>query len=470
MKPPYEAVREEFEFPFELRPFQIARTNTNAQWDRTGIYWDPGLGKTSGSTHWALHWSLVSGIEQWICLMPPILVLQWQRWVQSVRYRGGRALTATAYLGTPAQRKNLDLDADFILMSYGILKKDMEHLIKAFEGRPYGVIADEAQAIKNMDTDNYKAVRDLSANRPLALLTGTPTTSPWDAYTYIKLVAPAVYRNKRAFSTLHVGDQDGYGNVTQWQNLDTLNTNMQVQTTRAIKREVMSELPAVTYTTIPYELAPGHMKLYRRIAEERLVEFEDGREIDAISRQALEMALQQVIMNWSEFEGDPMKEPAALEIIEGVLDEIGGDGKLAVVANFQKTNRYLLDKLAKHGVVAIYGEISPREKQSALREFVENPGCRCILLHPASAGLGIDGLQHVCSDMLIVEAPTTAPVFHQVVSRLDRDGQRNPVNCRVAVANGTVQVRMFKRLLSNDELVNRVQGGYQDLREVIYGT
>jgi hypothetical protein len=71
--------------------------------------------------------------------------------------------------------------------------------------------------------------------------------------------------------------------------------------------------------------------------------------------------------------------------------------------------------------------------------------------------------------MLIVEAPTTAPPFWQVVARLDRDGQKDPVNCRIAIADKTVQVRMFKNLLANDAQINAVQRGYQDLKDAVLG-
>lgn len=71
--------------------------------------------------------------------------------------------------------------------------------------------------------------------------------------------------------------------------------------------------------------------------------------------------------------------------------------------------------------------------------------------------------------MIFLEAPTTAPPFHQTVARLDRNGQKNPVNCRVAIADKTLQIRMFRKLLTNDATINAVQGGYQDLKDAIFG-
>lgn len=476
---PYEAVREEFEFPFELYPFQIKTLNQyssdNPQeldwhYERIGLYDEAGAGKTATISHWMFHKSIVLGTRHWVLVMPPILIPQWARWLEKIRSRRtGLSPTVTQYTGTPAQRKALDLGANFVLMSYGLLKNDFDRIAGFYANRAMGVMCDEAHAVKNIASQTHKAVRDLAEGRPLALLTGTPLTSPGDAYAYIKLIAPTIYRNKRQFDNLHIGELDDYNKVVAWKNLELLTNNMKVQTSRTLRREVNLELPKLTYTPLVYDLDPAHLKLYNRIAQEKLVEFEDGREINAISAPALYSALQQIVINWGHFEDDDTKEPAALELIDEVFSEIGPDAKLAVVANFVRSNGYLLGKLQKYGAVALYGEVSTKVKQQAIQRFITDPGCRCIILQPQSAGFGVDGLQKVCSDMLILEAPTTAPPFHQVTARLDRDGQTSPVNCRIAIASKTVQVRMFKSLLNNDETINAIQGGYKDLKDAIYG-
>lgn len=438
---------------------------------RNGCIFTTGnSGKTAGSTHWALFRSLEGKADQWVVVMPPILLEQWAKWLRSIKDADtGAPLEVTVYKGTPKQRAAANLGADFILMSYGIFKNDFEHLYETLQTRSVGVICDEAQAIKNITTQTHKAVKLFSEGRELTLLTGTPISDPGDAYAYIRLMAPGVYRNQRHFEKLHVGDVDEYGHVTQWINMDVLEANMKINTSRVIRREVQSELPTITYTPITYKLAPAHEKLYKRIAEEKLVEFADGREIDAISAQALRMALQQIVINWGEFADDASLKPAAMELVEEILDELSPHGKLVVVANFIRTNRYLLKTLAPYGAVAIYGEVSPKDKQAALHRFINDASCRVLVIQPQSAGIGVDGLQHVCADMLFLEAPSKAPAFHQTAARLDRDGQVNPVHCRVAIASGTVQVRMFKKLLDNDETINAIQGGYEDLKEAIFG-
>lgn len=426
-------------------------------------------GKTSMATHQALYYRDLHGVRQWLIVMPPILLEQWDRWLRSVTdLSTGKPLTTTVYAGTPAQRKALSLNNDFVLTSYGLLKNDFESLHAHFEDRALGVIADEATAIKNTASDTHKAVALIAENRPFLPLTGTPINKPGDAFAYIKLIAPGVYRNRRQFDRLHVAETDDYGNVEKWCNLDVLAENMKIHSGRLLLRDARKDMPEPLLTPRPYKLDPAHMKLYRRIAEERLVEFEGGKEIDAISASALRSALQQVVINWAEFDDNTARRPAIMDMIEEVLEEIG-ERKLVIAAHFIRTNRYLHKALAKYDAVAVYGEVAKADKQKAIRRFIEDSQCRVILVQPSSAGFGVDGLQHVCSDMLVVEAPTTPTPFQQVVARLDRDGQKEPVHVRVAIASGTVQVGMFKSLLNNDELANQVQGGYKTLRSSIYG-
>lgn len=485
---PYEAVRERLNFPFELRPYQVEEVNrlsegnigifqyTGSAGDQgdglhAGHYDEPGTGKTAISTHQMLYQFEYQGVDLYIVLMPPILIPQWARWLRSItRKAGGNALTVTEWVGTPAQRKKLDTTSEFFLMSYQMFKNDWERLWELSEGRLVGMNGDEGHALKNIESGNHKAFHQfVGTERPRMILTGTPLTKPGDAYGLCRLIAPGRYRNKRHFEQIHAGERDDYEKILTWQNLDVLAESMRINSSRILRREVQGQLPPVQFTPIVYKLDPAHQKLYERLSVEKLLEYDDGREINAINESALYAALQQIVVNWAYFEDDPGMRPAILDVIDEIFDEIGEGKKLAIAAHFVRSNQTLLGALQKYGVVAVYGEVSAKQKQAAISRFIDDPTCRCILLQPSSAGFGVDGLQHVCSDMLIVEAPTTAPPFHQVVARLDRDGQKEPVNCRIAIADRTVQTRMFKNLLANDAEINSVQRGYQDLKDAVLG-
>jgi SNF2 family DNA or RNA helicase len=467
----YDQVTERYEFPFPLRPYQIDAVNILCESPRAGHYAEPGTGKTAMSTHQAMYEIIRGNAGCWVIVVPPILIPQWAIWIRKIIDKtAGKALTAVEYKGTPKQRAALDLNADVIVLSYQVFKLDFESLWERVKPRRPGLLCDEATAIKNIGTDTHRAVALFAEGAPLLLLTGTPLNNPGDAYGYMKLIAIGLYRNQSMFDRMHIEETGGYNKVVKWANLDILERNMRVNSHRILIRDHVKDMPAVQFNPIVYDLDKEHLKLYRRIADERLLLAEDGSGyIDAISSSKLRAALQQVVLNWGHFADDPSKEPAALELVHQTLEELAGR-KLVVVANFRRSNAYLLEKLKPtYGAVAIYGDISPKGKQLALQAFIESEACRVIILHPESAGFGVDGLQHVCHDMLFVEAPSTPTPFNQAVARLDRDGQKNPVNCRVAIARSTVQARMFKGLLEKDALVNSVQGSFQDLRDAIFG-
>jgi len=69
----------------------------------------------------------------------------------------------------------------------------------------------------------------------------------------------------------------------------------------------------------------------------------------------------------------------------------------------------------------------------------------------------------------MVEHPYRASDLRQAVARVHRDGQKNAVNVRIAVAQRTLQVRLWEFLQDNDSLVNTVLRGPKDIRDSLEG-
>lgn len=466
MKTPYEIVMEHYKFPFEGRKYQIETINELAPLPRAGIYLDTGTGKTYVSTVIAL-FKMLHGAEVVIGIMPPILLLGWYRWLTKIG--GVHEDDVLIYRGTPKKRKAFELKKyKFILMSMNIFKNDNDRLWDVFGKTERVVIVDEATSIKNVETGNYKAVRDFTHGQHLLPLTGTPLTTPIDGYAFIKLMAPTIYRNKNHFENVHVEERDFFGNISKWKNLDLLKENLKVNSVRLLKTDVLHDLPPVSFDPITYELEPDHYKLYKALAEDQLLPLKDGGKIDATVEQALHHALQQIVCNYGHFADDQKLTSAALELMEEVLEELG-DKKLVVFAKYRMTNRLLLEKFEKYNPVAAYGDISSAQQSKNIDRFINDDSCRLFIAQPTSAGYGVDGLQHVCQDALFLELPDTPRDFHQAVARLWREGQEGSVNIRIAVAAGTLQVRKLNQMLSKDELVSKVQRSYMDLRAAIFG-
>jgi len=460
---PYEVVKSHFTLPFELYPFQQDIVNVLSPLPRAGYYAQPGTGKTAMSTASALYKKLKGTSEVAVVTMPPILIKTWARWLARIP-----GIKVTQYLGTPKARAAIKLDGDFILMSIQIFKIDHVRIMAELGHKPRVLIVDEATAIKSVASDNYKKTREFADDQELMLLTGTPLSSPADAYAYCKLIAPTIYRNLRTFENVHVEERDFFNKPTKWQNLDLLADNMRVNAVRVYKRDVLKDLPPITYTPIFYDLSPDHARLYKRLADDQVLKLKDGGKIDATQATALYHALQQIIINFDVFAQDDTLLSAGYDIIEEVMDEIAG-GKLVIFASYRMTNRGLVKRLAKYNAVAAYGDLTSVQQARNIEQFISDPACRILIAQPISAGYGVDGLQAVCSDALFLEEPVVPRDFEQACDRLSREGQRHGVNVRIAIALKTCQVRLHNNLLAKDALVNSVQGSYQDLRDAIFG-
>lgn len=442
---------------------------------RVGHYEEPGCGKTLMSTYSALFKQVINPGTKVIVTMPPILLNSWNRWLTSI----GGIGKVVVYRGTPPERARLEIeDASWILMSIQIFKRDIHYLERKLAGASLVGIADEGSFLKNTDSDNFKLTRDFFAGHDLMILTGTPLSQPGDVYAYTKFTNPGAYRSYQRFRNTHIKKEDFFGKPVAWQNLDLLQENLLLHSCRMLKENVLHGLKEPIYRVMNYPMDKPHRALYDKLVEEQLLELEDGGKIDATSQTRLYNAAQQIIANLDHFSGNPNARATVFDLVDQTLEELGiqklatskggTPRKLLIFALYKMTNRALLKYLQPYGAVACYSEISRSRQDAGIDSFMNDPDCRILIAQPLSAGYGLN-LQDACSDVLFVETPVIPAHFHQGLSRVYRQGQKNTPLVRIAQAEDTIQVRLYADLLGKDKLVNAVQIGYKDLADAING-
>lgn len=475
---PLELVQQRYPLPLVPRSYQADGINDLAPRPRCGLWAEVGTGKTLMATVIALYRILIGSADGWIVNVPPVLIRQWYRFLTKIP-----GLKVVMYRGGPKRRDATDLQgAHFIIMSMQIFKRDLEKLDKRLGAKRYGALVDEATSIKNIESQNYQAVRDFHAADDMILLSGTPLTTPGDAYAYIKLISPTIYKHQQEFLNLHAGERDFYDKIVSWERLDLLANNFKVNAVRLFKRDVLKDLPPVTYDPIHYDLEPAHEKLYQAIANEQLTKLAEEGKDDTGAESSLYQKLQQVVMGPEHFADRPMR-ATGYDLLDEVLDEIGAanltEGRKLIVVTWYKRSsaavfNYLTSQSAgwkgtPESAALLVGGLSDRQRELALDRFMTDDRCRAMVLQPGAGGKGTDGLQDVCSDMMFLELPLTAIDFQQTVGRLDRPGQTKPVHVRAAIAEGTVQHQMWLNSLEKEALANKVQRSWEDLKEAVYG-
>ncbi|MCK5020621.1 MAG: DEAD/DEAH box helicase [Candidatus Peribacteraceae bacterium] len=466
---PLEIVSEYFRFPFTAHEFQDDVIIEQAPLNSSGVYMDVGTGKTFVSTAIALFKGIVEDIDHVIVIMPPVLITAWSMWIDEVEVIPGGKLSQCVYRGSPDERKAMDLNADFILMSTNIFRNDFKRIDSFFKGKKAFVIVDEATSVRNVKTKTHRRFKQFvtTAKHQFTLLTGTAISSPGHCYGYIRLLAPGVYRSEKHFDSIHVAERDFFDQVIAWQNLDLLSENFMLNSVRVLADDVL-ELPETVYDVTPYELDDKHNKLYKQLADERLLLLPDGSKIDATQAQSLYNDLQRIVLNPEEYMGEPHR-PAGYDIMDSMLEELGSD-KLIAFNNYRMSNRrvtaYLLSK--GYDAVACYGEVSRKKQEVNLQRFLHDPKCQVLVASPRSIGVGLN-LQKACRCMLFLELPVTPEHFNQCVGRIRRDGQTRKILIKIAIALKTIQVMLQHRLVSKDELVQTVSPSKVKLKKLIFG-
>lgn len=421
-----------------------------------------GYGKTVIATYVALG----HDCDRILVVMPPILIRQWTRWIDSIPNSG----EPLGYAGTPVERKEFQPEGKrWLMCSYQILHRDFQR-IKGWlaRGQKSAVVVDECQNLKNSGSNLFRHIKELSNDYCTWLMTGTPMSSPNDAYAYIKIKTPEVYRDFDQFERIHVAEYDYFDKAIEWRNLDLLKQNLRMSCVHRDKKDVHKHLKARTWP-IYYDLAPAHMALYTKLLEEQLLLLDDGGKIDGSTAQKLYNAAQQIIVNYDVFSGKEDARAAVFDLVDEICDEVAvhrpDSSKIIFWSWFRQTTKSVTAYLANYNAVAAYSEV---DSKKSVERFMEDPTCRILVAQPGSAGAGLNP-QYCCAEAAFIETPTRTIQFRQAAGRIDRQGQTKIANNRILVASGTIQETLFKRLLENDDLVTQAGGTKASLRSELFG-
>jgi len=102
-----------------------------------------------------------------------------------------------------------------------------------------------------------------------------------------------------------------------------------------------------------------------------------------------------------------------------------------------------------------YGSMSPKAKEKAKQDFLDGK-TQYFVANLASAGTGLDGLQHRASRMVFAELPWTYSGIDQTSGRLHRMGQENPVLADLLCIHGGVEEYILQTILRKENYFGKL--------------
>ncbi len=321
---------------------------------------------------------------------------------------------------------------DIYITSYDMLKEEKvwAHI------QPATLILDECQKIKNHNSGRGKAAIEFSKRcKNIIGLSGTPITNHAGEYFGIlHILKPELFPDYRSYLT-HWCDhyETAYGPKVGGL-LDP--EGFREYTSKFIIRRTQKDvLPDLFAKRTPRQF--HHVELDVKINKQYEIALKELEELyyrddnDTTAIIAIMTRMRQMC--------GVSKTLECSDYIDDFTDST--ERKLAVFAHHhiavnlleEKANKILLEKDLEPCVVLRAGDDS-KQKLTQL----DSAKRRVIICSGIAAGEGMDGLQHICNDMIMLERQWNPAIEEQIESRLIRYGQKNPVNIIYMIATGKI--------------------------------
>ncbi len=419
---------------------------------------DMGLGKTLQVITLILDYNEKNqNPKTTLVVCPSSLSLNWYNEINKF----APSLKALVISGNAEERKkkinNLE-DYNVIITSYDLLKRDVEEYKQKDYEFKY-IIADEAQYIKNNNTQNFKAIKEIKAETRFAL-TGTPIENSlaelWSIFDFSMPGYLYGYKHfKETFETPIIREEDLY---------KTKKLKMLIEPfiLRRIKEEVLTELPEKTVTVLNSEMEDEQHKIYMTYMAEAREEVENelianGFEKNQMKILALLMRLRQICCHPSLFlenyEAGSGKLNQCLEIIK---DAVEGNHKILLFSGYTSMFDLIEPELEKEGIrfFKLTGQTKVNERIQLVDEFNENPDIKVFLISLKAGGTG---LNLIGADMVIHYDPWwNISAENQATDRTYRIGQKRNVQVYKLITKNSIEEKIYELQQRKAKLVDNM--------------
>lgn len=369
-----------------------------------------------------------------------------------------------------------DFEADVIVINYDILgkrvtkengKTSLEIRLDGMKKKSFSlVIADEIHFLKNRKSIRSKSFKKLIHKVPSVIgLTGTLIMNrPAELLNIlmlierIKEIAPDDQYHHYFFERYCNMKETNFGmDISGASNIKELNRLLkECCYFQVSKRDALKELPPISENVVECEIT--NKRAYKKAKGDLLQfiedKFKDEEKVEKAARA--EFLVKLSTLKQLSLEG---KEKFIKKWVEEWM-EANEEEKLLVFAS-QST---ILTKIAeefKEGLL-ITGGTTIKKRDEILQKFFLQKESRVLFANIGCLGTGVDGLQKVCSNMAILELPPRPSDLVQVIGRLERSGQENPVTIQYLLSMETIDRDLWEMLKGKKDITDMLNKGFQD--------
>ncbi len=441
----------------QLRPYQLRGYEWLYKNSRIGfgsiLADDMGLGKTLQTLAILLKFKEDKLLkkEKALIIMPTTLLTNWSKEIEKFT----PSLTYIIYHGN---KRNIDefSNQDVLLTSYGIARSDAEILNKK---KWHVVIIDEAQNIKNHNTDQTKAVKSISSNIKIAL-SGTPVENRLSEYWSI-----FDFSNKGYLGGIkHFNDEyakpiaieRSHKQLEVFKKITSPFIMRRMKTDKTIISDLPDKIENNQYTSLTKQQAA----LYESTVNNALKSIEES---EGIQRKGMVLkmltALKQIGNHPYQYLKNGPDSPelsGKISMLFELLNSIIENNEKTLIFTQYKEMGDLLQSLIrdefKTGPLFLHGSLSRKQRADLIEDFQTKPYRRIFILSLKAGGTGLNLTQ--AQNVIHYDLWWNPAVETQATDRVYRIGQKNKVMVYRLINKGTMEERIDEMLRDKKELAD----------------
>lgn len=386
-----------------------------------------------------------------LVVVPTTLLSNWEKELQ----RFAPDLNAFVYYGANRKYDAKEMKRqDVVITSYGMVRSDV-NLMKKQEW--YAVIIDEAQNIKNNETAQTKAVKQLKAKIKIAM-SGTPVENRLSEYWSIFDFSNTGYLGNLPFFTEYFARP-----IELNRDRKKLESFRRVTQPFLLRREktdknVISDLPDKIENNQYCTLSPEQISLYKQTVEDSIMNVEGA---DGVERQGLVLkllsGLKQICNHPSQYLKKKDYTPALsgkVEMLLQLLDNIYEAGeKVLIFSQYAEMGSMLTDIIYEHyqkKSLFLHGGCSRKQRDEMVTDFQERPDADTFILSLKAGGTGLN--LTAAANVIHFDLWWNPAVEAQATDRAFRIGQKQNVMVYRFITKNTLEEKIDAMMQSKKEL------------------
>jgi len=361
--------------------------------------------------------------------------------------------------------------ADLVITSYALIRRDADH----YRGVQFDtLILDEAQHIKNRQSQNAQMVKSIRASNRI-VLTGTPMeNSVLDLWSIFDFLMPGYLGTASDFRDRYEQPLSKEKNPAV---MDRLSRRIKPFLLRRLKRDVARELPDKIEQISYCDLTPEQRTVYTQVLEAswKQILADAGRQGGGKSRMLMLTALlrlRQICCDLrlleKKAEGSNAEQglkgeetlpeqSAKMELFQELVDElIDGGHRTLVFSQFTSMLELLAKRLKSQSIRYCQLDGSTKDRAAVVAGFQNSPDIPVFLISLKAGGTG---LNLTSADTVIHFDPWWNPAVEaQATDRAHRIGQTRVVTSYKLIARGTVEEKILNLQQRKRSMTQQIMG------------